>query len=204
MIRDMWIGAAALMLLGQACIAEQQSLDHTGFRAIEVREGVSLEVQMADEYEVSVEAADGDFTHFRVREFLPWLAVDRHTRWFIFPNWRRDAYTMRVNTPEMNGLKALDSATATFTGDAGERLFAEAADRGVVTLNDVTAKQLTLVGNRDGAIVATGTCETLTIRARGAVIDASGLDCASVVVNENDADVMLSPNAVVVDEHEGS
>jgi len=171
------------------------------FRAIEVQEGVRLDVSIAEDIAVSVDAVEGDPTKLRIREFLPWIVFDRDTRWLIFPKWREDVLQVSVDTPVLNGLKAFDGAQATFSGDADERLWIEAGDGGAINLPDVEVVELTLVAREGGTIMAEGRCDMLTIRNEGVSVDASGLTCGSIVVNGDPAGVILPSGAVTVEAH---
>ena len=195
------IGLIFGTVLAGAAFAEPVVHEVSAFRAIEVQEDVRLSVRIGQAQEVTAVALDGDVSKLRVREFLPWLVFDRHTRWFIFPKWRDDVLEVSVETPLLNGLKAFDGAQATFEGDAGERLWVEAGAGGLVTVSDVRVDELTLVGREGGRIVAAGLCDRLTIRNEGIAVDASAMDCASFVVRGDPAGVTLPDGAVTVENH---
>ena len=171
------------------------------FRAIEVQEDVRVDIVIDANQTVTAQSATGDVSKLRLRQFLPWIVFDRDTRWLIFPKWRDDQIDVSITTPVLNGLKAFDGAQATLTGDADARLWVEAGRGGVVRLDGVEVTELTLVGREDGRIEAAGTCERLTIRGTAAAIDASGLDCQTVVVTATNADLLLPDRGTVVDAH---
>jgi len=190
----------AVMLAG-AISAQDQTFETGAFRAIEAKKGIALTVSIADDYAVTAQAIDGDISFFRVNEFLPWLVLDRETRWFIFGRWRQDQFAATIQTPVLNGIKAVDGAQVAFSGNAKQRLWAEATEDGVLTLMDVRVDDLTLFARDEGQITAAGQCDTLTIRSDDGAIDASGLDCGSIVVNGDAELITLPDRAVPVDEH---
>ncbi len=198
------IGLIFGAVLAGAAFAEPVVHEVGAFRAIEVQEDVRLRVTMGQAQSVTAVALDGDVSKLRAREFLPWLVFDRNTRWFIFPKWRDDVLAVSVETPVLNGLKAFDGARATFAGDAGERLWVEAGARGMVTVTDLEVEELTMVARDGGTITAAGSCNTITIRNEGELVDASGMTCESFVVRGDPDGVVLPIGAVVVDEHPAS
>ncbi len=198
------IGLIFGAVLAGVAFAEPVVHEVGAFRAIEVQEDVRLNVTMGPAQAVSAVALDGDVSKLRVREFLPWLVFDRNTRWFIFPKWRDDVLEVSVETPVLNGLKAFDGAQATFAGDAGERLWVEAGAGGMVAVTDIEVEELTMVARDGGTINAAGSCNTITIRNEGEMVDASGMTCQSFVVRGDPDGVVLPTGAVVVDEHPAS
>ena len=188
-------------VMASAAFAEPISREVGEFRAIEIQDGVRLDISIAAAQAVSVVAVDGDPNKLLIREFLPWIVFNRDMRWFIFPKWRDDVLQVSVETPVLNGLKAFEGAQATFSGDADERLWIETGTGGVITLSDIAVEELTLVARGGGTIVASGTCEQLTIRNQGFSVDASGLQCDSIVVNGDDTNISLPAGATVVAEH---
>lgn len=196
---------ALLVLLVPSSAAAQSNRYEVGaFRAIDVQMGIRVDVTVAPEYAVTAQATKGDLAKFRIKEYLPWLVFERDTRWLMFSKWRDDQFDVTVETPILNGLKAFEDAQATFTGDADERLWIETGSGGRIDVVEVKVDELTLVGREGGTIVAGGQCDQLTIRNESAVIDASGLSCASIVVNGGQDGVKLAPGAVVVDNHAGT
>ena len=196
-----FIFASVFGLLASGALAQSETYETGAFRAIDVRDDVQVSVTIGDEYLVEATAVKGDLAQLRLKEFLPWLAIDRDTRWLIWPQWRDDVFALEIQTPVMNGVKALEGASLTFSGDADRRLWAEAGDGGLLTLTDLDVYELTIMGQRDGRIVADGVCEELTIRGQGAFVDARGLDCASIVVDADGSEVLLPDGAQVLDEH---
>ncbi|MEJ6401664.1 GIN domain-containing protein [Yoonia sp. 2307UL14-13] len=195
------ITAFFVALSASTAFAESEIYETGAFRAIDVRDGVQVSVTIGDDYAVTATPVKGDLAQLRLKAFLPWLAIDRDTRWLIWPQWRDDVFAVDITTPVMNGVKALEGGVLTFTGDADRRLWAEAGDGGVVTLTDLEVSELTIMGQAGGRVIADGVCEELTIRGRDAFVDLRGLDCASIVVDAPGSDVLLPDGAWVVEEH---
>jgi len=111
---------AAILLAGPA-LAQEKVFDFKGITNIEVRNGITVEVIQGDELSIVGTAIDGDVDQFNIRKFGPWLAVNRNTRWFIFPYGRQDQLHLTVTLPETRSLKAYDSASITAAGFSGDR-----------------------------------------------------------------------------------
>ena len=171
------IALAAFLLAGPA-LAQEKVFDFKGITNIEVRNGITVEVVQGDELSIVGTAIDGDVEQFNVRKFGPWLAVNRNTRWLIFPYGRQDKLHLTVTLPETRALKAYDTSSITASGFSGERFRAEALEGGSLALTDFDFDETSLFATESGALTITGTCATLDAEAIiGSSIDASEFAC---------------------------
>ena len=168
---------AAILLAGPA-LAQEKVFDFKGITNIEVRNGITVEVIQGDELSIVGTAINGDVDQFNIRKFGPWLAVNRNTRWFIFPYGRQDQLHLTVTLPETRSLKAYDTASITAAGFSGDRFRGEALQGGSVTLSDFSFDETSLYATEDGTLAITGTCNLLEAEAIiGAAITAENLAC---------------------------
>lgn len=171
---------AVLSLLGTAAAAQEKSFGITGITNIDVRNGVTVNVIQGDEMSITATARSGDVEQLELRKFGEWLAVNRHTRWFIFPYGRNDDIVVNITLPELNNIKAFGTAAASASGFTTESLRAEALEGGSVTVSDIAVPNLTLYATEGGALTVSGTCDTAVIEAIiDAQIMAETLTCAN-------------------------
>ena len=171
------IALAAFFLAGPA-LAQEKVFDFKGITNIEVRNGITVEVVQGDELSIVGTAIDGDVEQFNVRKFGPWLAVNRNTRWLIFPYGRQDKLHLTVTLPDARALKAYDTSSISASGFTGERFRAEALEGGTVTLTDFNFAETSLYATESGVLSITGTCTTLDAEAIiASSIEASDLAC---------------------------
>ena len=172
--------AALAILIATPAAAQDRIFNFSGIDSIDARNGVHVEVVPGDEVTVTATARSGDASKLVVRKFGPWLALNRDTRWFIFPYGRQDDILVTITLPELRNIKAFDQSTASATGFAGETLRAEAIQGGTVTVTDTEAETVTLVATEGGSVTMTGTCETVVAEGQyGAMIAAGDLACAN-------------------------
>lgn len=170
--------AITAILLASPALGQEKVFDFKGITNIEVRNGISVEVVQGDELSIVGTAIDGDVAQFNIRKFGPWLAVNRHTRWFIFPYGRQDKLHLTVTLPDTRALKAYDTSRITASGFSGDRFRAEALEGGTVTLSDFSFDETSLYATEDGVLSISGACTTLDAEAIiGATILAEALAC---------------------------
>lgn len=168
------------ILLASPALGQEKVFDFKGITNIEVRNGISVEVIQGDELSIVGTAIDGDVAQFHIRKFGPWLAVNRHTRWFIFPYGRQDQLHLTVTLPETRSLKAFDSASITASGFSGERFRGEALEGGTVIFDNFTFDEVSLYATEEGSLTISGTCDTLDAEAIiDATIAATDLTCST-------------------------
>lgn len=170
--------AIAALFLSSPALAQEKVFDFKGITNIEVRNGITVEVIAGEEISIVGTAIDGDVGQFNIRKFGPWLAVNRNTRWLIFPYGRQDKLHLTVTLPNTLALKAYDTSTITATGFSGERFRAEALEGGTVTLTDFDFEQTSLYATEQGTLSISGNCDVLDAEAIiGASIAATDLNC---------------------------
>jgi len=168
----------AIVLFAAPVSAQEITYDFKGISNIEVRNGITVELVQGDEFSVVGTAQSGDVSQFRLQQYGSWLAVNRNTRWFIFPYWRDDALTLTVTMPDTRALKAYGAASITATGFSGDRIRAEALEGGTVTLNDFNFDETSLYATQNGALSISGNCDMLDAEViESASINADALDC---------------------------
>ncbi len=176
----MWRFALPLMLLTTTAQAQEKVFDFKGIDSIDVRNGVTVNVVPGDEVSVVAEAISGDVDKLIIRKFGPWLAINRNTRWFIFPYGRSDEIEVTITLPELRNIKAFDTASATARGFDGDTLRAEALQGGRVDVSEVDVPDVTLYATEGGVLTVSGACETVVVEAVvNAEIGAGTLVCAN-------------------------
>ena len=179
----MWRFALPLLIFGSAAQAQEKVFDFKGIDSIDARNGVTVNVVQGDEVSVVAEAISGDVEQLIVRKFGPWLAINRNTRWFIFPFGRRDEIEVTVTLPNLRNIKAFESASATARGFAGDTLRAEALQGGRVDVADIDIADVTLYATEGGFLTVSGNCETVVAEAIiNAEVGAGALACANAAV----------------------
>lgn len=185
---------AAILLAGPA-LAQEKTFDFKGITNIEVRNGITVEVIQGEELSIVGRAISGDVEQFHLQKFGPWLAVNRSTRWFIFPYGRQDELVLTVTLPSTRALKAYDTASITASGFEGERFRAEALEGGTVTLENFTFDEVSLYATEGGALTITGLCDVLEAESIiAANVTADGLICSDAQT-ETRMDATLSAYA---------
>jgi hypothetical protein len=173
--------ALASLLLAGPALAQEKVFDFNGITNIEVRNGITVNVIQGDTQSIVGSARSGDVESFRLQKFGSWLAVNRATRWFIFPYGRQDDLILTVTLPDVRALKAYDAASVTAIGFSGDRIRAEALDGGTLTLRDFDFDEVSLYATDNGQLIITGACDTLDAEAiTSAHVDAAGLACTDV------------------------
>jgi len=173
--------AALLTLLASPALAQEKTFDFKGIDSIDARNGVNVTVVPGDEITITATATSGDVEKLVVQKFGPWLALNRDTRWLIFPYGRRDEIDVMITLPSLRNIKAFDTATATASGFNGETLRAEALQGGIVSVTDITYPELTLYATEGGDLTVAGSCDTVVVEAIiNASIAADALTCANV------------------------
>jgi len=172
---------ALLITLATPSLAQEKTFEFEGITSIDARNGITVNVVQGDAVTVTAAARSGDVSHLKIQKFGGWLALNRNTRWLIFPYGRTDDIVVTITLPELRNIKAFDSATATATGFSGEALRAEAIQGGTVRVTDVSYPEMTLYATEEGALTISGTCETAVTEAVfGAEIMSADLTCANV------------------------
>jgi hypothetical protein len=199
----MMIKTSAVMavLLASPAMAQEVVFDFKDITNIEVRNGITVNLVQGDEIAITGTAVSGDVSQFKLQKFGNWLAVNRNTRWFIFPYGRQDELVLTVTLPNARALKAYDNASITASGFTGERLRAEALDGGTVSLTDFNFDETSLYATGDGSLTISGTCNTLEAEAiLSASIGADEFFCdrATVETGSKGA-VHLSTTTEIVD-----
>lgn len=176
----MWRFALPLLLLSNGLQAQEKVFDFTGIDSIDVRNGVTVNVVRGDEVSIVAEAISGDVEQLIVRKFGPWLAINRSTRWFIFPYGRRDDIAVTVTLPHLRNIKAFETSTATAQGFEGDTLRAEALQGGRVEVDGIDVADVTLYATEGGILTVSGNCGTVVAEAIiNAEIGAGELTCAN-------------------------
>lgn len=169
---------AFLTILATPAIGQDKTFDFVGIDSIDARNGVTVNVIPGDEISVSAHARSGDVDQVVIRKFGSWLAINRSTRWFIFPFGRTDDIVVTVTLPELRNIKAFDTATATADGFAGDSLRAEAIEGGSVIVSDIDVEDAIVVASEGGTVTISGTCGTIEAEAMfRATITADELVC---------------------------
>jgi hypothetical protein len=178
----MIIRSAALMtLLATPAMAQEKVFDFKGITNIEVRNGITVEVIQGDELSIVGTAVSGDVDQFKLQKFGSWLAVNRNTRWLIFPYGRQDDLVLTITMPNARALKAYDASSITASGFTGEKIRAEALEGGNVTLTDFSFDDVSLYATDGGQLTISGTCDVLAAEAIiSANITANALSCTDV------------------------
>lgn len=189
---------ALATVIASPAAAQDRIFNFSGIDSIDARNGVHVEVVPGDTVTVTATARSGDAGKLVVRKFGSWLALNRSTRWFIFPYGRQDDILVTVTLPTLRNIKAFDTATATAAGFAGDTLRAEAIQGGTVTVTDIDVADVTLVATEGGTVTVTGTCDTVIADGQySAAITASGLACTNAAATaRTDATLALSASAL--------
>lgn len=198
--------AFAAFLLATPAVAQEKVFDFSGITNIEVRNGITVEVIQGDELSIVGTAISGDIEQFNIRKFGPWLAVNRNTRWFIFPYGRQDELHLTVTMPNARALKAYDTSSITAAGFSGDRFRAEALEGGTVTLTDFAFTETSLYATEDGSLSITGECALLDAEAIiGASISADQFACtdAETVTRSDGAITAYASGLATVDDSLG-
>ncbi len=191
--------AALVIAVATPLHAQEKTFDFKGITNIEVRNGITVNVTQGDEISITGSAVSGDVEQFHLRKFGPWLAVNRHTRWFIFPYGRQDDLVLNVTLPDVRALKAYDDSQINAGTFSGERIRAEALEGGTVTLGGFNYTETSLYATENGTLQINGVCETLEAEAIiGATIDASALDCAIGTVDAQSKAVISVPDTLEI------
>jgi len=187
--------AALITLLASPAMAQEKTFDFKGITSIDARNGVTVNVVPGNEVTVTATAVSGDVNQIDIRKFGPWLAINRNTRWFIFPYGRTDQIEVTITLPELRNIKAFDTATATASGFSGDSLRIEALQGGTTTVTDIDIADVILNATEGGILTVTGTCDTNVAEAQfSATITATDLICANVAATTR-ADARLSAHA---------
>lgn len=195
MIKHIVVAAA----LASPAVAQEKTFDFSGIMDIEVRNGITVNVTQGDEISITGSAISGDVEQFHLRKFGPWLAVNRHTRWFIFPYGRQDELVLNITLPDVRALKAYGDAQINAGTFDGDRIRAEALEGGTVILGGFNYTETSLYATDNGTIQINGTCDTLEAEAIfGATIDASALDCAIGTVDAQSNAVISVPDTLEI------
>lgn len=177
----MWRYVLPLLVLAGPLAAEQKTFDFVGIDSIDARNGVTVNVVPGDEISIVADASKGDVDQVIIRKFGPWLAINRSTRWFIFPYGRTDEIVVTITLPELRNIKAFDTATATADGFSGESIRIEALEGGTVTVDNIDYADVILNATESGVLTVTGDCGTAVADAVfGAEVNAGDLVCANV------------------------
>ncbi|MEM1372682.1 MAG: DUF2807 domain-containing protein [Pseudomonadota bacterium] len=189
----MWRFALPLIVFTSAAQAEEKTFAFTGIDSIDARNGVTVNVVQGDEVSIIAEAVKGDVDQVIVRKFGPWLAINRSTRWFIFPYGRSDEIIVTVTLPSLRNVKAFGSASATAQGFDGESLRAEALQGGRVDVTDIDIADVTLYATENGQLTVSGNCETVVAEAIiGAAVEAGDLSCANAAVTTRSGGAVMA------------
>lgn len=176
----MWRYVLPILLAATPIWAEEKTFNFNGIDSIDARNGVTVTVVEGDEVSIVANARKGDVDKLSVRKFGPWLAINRDTRWFIFPFGRSDDLEVTVTLPNLRNIKAYDTALATASGFSGDTLRAEALEGGTVDLLDVDVVDVTLYATEGGSLTVAGACQTVVAEAIiNAEIAAGDLACAN-------------------------
>ena len=171
---------AVIFALATPAAAEEKVFDFKGIDSIDARNGVTVHVIPGDEVTVTATARSGDVEQLQIRKFGPWLALNRDTRWLIFPYGRQDDIVVTITLPALRNIKAFESAVATAEGFTGEALRAEAIQGGTVTVTDIDIAEVTLFATDGGRLKVSGTCDTTVAEATvAAAIAAGDLTCTN-------------------------
>lgn len=185
--------------LATPAAAQEKTFDFSGITNIEVRNGITVNLTHGDEISITGTAISGDVDQFHIRQFGSWLAVNRHTRWFIFPYGRQDELVLNVTLPETRALKAYGDAHINAGAFDGDRIRAEALEGGTVILGGFNFAETSLYATEDGTIQINGACDTLEAEAIiGATIDAAALDCAIGTVDAQSNAVISVPDTLEI------
>lgn len=169
-----------LALIASPLWGQEKTFDFTGITSIDARNGVTVNVVPGDEVTVTATARKGDVDQLIIRKFGPWLAINRNTRWLIWPYGRTDEIAVTVTLPDLRNIKAFGTAVATADGFAGESLRAEALQGGTVTVTEIDVVDVILNATDGGALTVSGACETVIADAVvGATVAAGDLLCAN-------------------------
>lgn len=196
------ISAFAAIFLAAPVGAQEKLFDFKGISNIEVRNGITVELVQGDEFSIVGTAQSGDVSQFRLQKYGDWLAVNRNTRWFIFPYARQDELTLTVTLPNTRALKAYGTASITATGFSGNRIRAEALEGGTVTLNDFDTDETSLYATENGNLTISGTCDALYAEAiDSATINAGAFNCETAEVETKTAGVIsISETTQIVED----
>lgn len=192
--------ALVAICLAGPVMAQEKIFDFDGITNIEVRNGITVNVVAGDEISVVGHAVSGDVDQFRLQQFGTWLAVNRNTRWFIFPYAREDDLVLTVTLPHTRALKAFDGSRITASGFSGGRLRAEALDGGTVALNNFDYEDLSLLATENGRLSISGHCTTLAVDAVGSgTVTAESLQCDFAQVEGPDDQITLPVETQIVE-----
>ena len=170
--------AIVAFLLAGPALAQEKVFDFNGITNIEVRNGITVNIIQGDTQSIVGTARSGNVENFRLQRFGDWLAVNRNTRWFIFPYGRQDDLVLTVTVPDIRALKAYDAASVTAAGFTGDRIRAEALDGGTITLTDLSFAEVSVYATDEGKLTVTGICDLLDVEAiTSAHVDAAKLAC---------------------------
>ncbi|MGR3291908.1 MAG: head GIN domain-containing protein [Paracoccaceae bacterium] len=163
--------------------AEKRNYDLTGFSRVEVSAGLSVEVEIGPDFEVSAEAGSTrTLNRLDIRVRGDKLVVTRDTSWTVFSIFatRRDA-TIRVTLPELAAIEARSGSDVNVYGDYGDSLHAKVSSGAELDLTNVSGVSLRFDASSGSDLRAEGSCGELDISSSsGASIRVEALICDDV------------------------
>lgn len=174
--------AAGMAAFAVPAVAESPAYSYRGFDTISADALVDVTVQQGPDYAIDVE---GDHPDLKIRMRDDTLYISNEPGWFtwgLIDLLREDERaSVTVTLPEIEEIKAKQSAKVSMTGGQGDELELKAAKGGDIRVSDLSYDEVEADVSTGGFITLSGSCGELEAEAStGARLDASRLVCAEV------------------------
>lgn len=195
------IAAVALLMAG-AALADTRQYDFSGFTRVEAAEGLEVEIEPGDGFEISAEGSGRALRRLKVSQSGDTLILGRDfsvIEWLSpFVLLRDDPVRLHIVLPRLDGVGATSGCEVTVTGGYAGDFGVEASSGAGVDLAGIGAERVRLAASSGAAIAAAGQCGSLVAEvSSGARLDAGNMVCDSAEAEASSgATAVLSAAAV--------
>lgn len=176
---------------------EVRTFDMKGFDAVSVSSGISVEILIGPQQLVEVEFDSKsalDRLKLNVRDNV--LFVSRKSGFLDFLSFGNRDLEVLISLPQLNSVSASSGSDVQVSGNYSAVLVAKSSSGANLSLEEISARNVTLNASSGANIDAEGTCETLTAASSsGADINANDLECSDAIAKASsgaDLDIFAS------------
>lgn len=176
------IALTGLIILGGTlrAHAEERSYDLSGFEEVSVHSGVTVDITVGADFDVTAEARRGKLDRLILEVSGDRLKIERRANWGLFGRGKRDRFFVTISMPALT--QAISTSGSSMT---------VATAQGDLDLSASSGSSLRVEGGALGAVeadatsgstlVLSGTCEALEAEASsGSSLRAQDMVCADV------------------------
>ena len=171
------IGTA--ILAGGASAADR-SFDYSGFNAVEATSGLSVNVNVGPDFDVTAEALrDRHLDKLKIEMRGDTLVLSRKTSWSGLSLFGSSAkITVNIEMPSLTGAEATSGSTLVLQGELDQPLVVLASSGSTLKASGVSNVPVTLSASSGASTKIEGDCSAIEMDvSSGASVNAKGLEC---------------------------